>query len=62
MSPDNAVQTRPRWRVAIVDDHERSRSALRGAIWAAAGEVVAEAVRCAAQAPDVVARARLHLA
>src|SRR5436853_104027 len=30
MSPDNAVQARPRWRVAIVDDHERSRSALRG--------------------------------
>src|SRR3989304_1473949 len=38
-----------RWRVAIVDDHERSRAALRGAIWAG-GEVVGEAVRC----PDAV--------
>jgi response regulator NasT len=36
----------PRWRVAIVDDHERSRSALRAAIWAAGGEVVGEAARC----------------
>src|SRR5437762_2720312 len=47
MSSDKTVQSRPRWRVAIIDDHERSRSALRTAIWAAAGEVVAEAVRCA---------------
>ncbi len=37
----------PRWRVAILDDHERSRAALRAAIWAAGGEVVGEAVRCA---------------
>src|SRR5256886_11792820 len=37
----------PRWRVAILDDHERSRAALRGAIWAAGGEVVGEALRCA---------------
>ncbi|OGK95200.1 MAG: hypothetical protein A3I14_03275 [Candidatus Rokubacteria bacterium RIFCSPLOWO2_02_FULL_73_56] len=37
----------PRWRVAIVDDHERSRAALRGAIWSAGGEVVGEALRCA---------------
>ncbi len=36
----------PRWRVAIVDDHERSRVALRAAIWAAGGEVVGEALRC----------------
>ena len=35
----------PRWRVAIVDDHERSRAALHAAIWAAGGEVVGEAVR-----------------
>jgi response regulator NasT len=35
----------PRWRVAIVDDHERSRAALRAAIWAAGGEVAGEAVR-----------------
>jgi two-component system, response regulator PdtaR len=37
----------PRWRVAVLDDHERSRAALRAAIWAAGGEVVGEAVRCA---------------
>ena len=61
MSSDKAVQTRARWRVAIVDDHERSRSALRTAIWAAGGEVVGESVRCAdalamvrRAAPDVV--------
>ena len=36
-----------RWRVAILDDHERSRAALRSAIWAAGGEVVGEALRCA---------------
>ena len=35
-----------RWRVAIVDDHERSRAALRAAIWAAGGEVAGEAHRC----------------
>jgi response regulator NasT len=47
--------------VAIVDDHERSRSALRATIWAATGEVVGESVRCAdalavvrRAAPDVV--------
>jgi response regulator NasT len=47
MSTGKAVQPGSRWRVAIVDDHERSRSALRAAIWAAGGEVVGEAVRCA---------------
>jgi response regulator NasT len=36
-----------RWRVAILDDHERSRASLRAAIWAAGGAVVGEAVRCA---------------
>src|SRR5881296_1658771 len=41
----------PRWRVAILDDHERSRAALRGAIWAAGGEVVGEALRCADAVP-----------
>jgi len=44
----------PRWRVAILDDHERSRAALRAAIWAAGGEVVGEAVRCA----DAIAMVR----
>lgn len=37
----------PRWRVAIVDDHERSRAELRAAVWGAGGEVVGEATRCA---------------
>ena len=35
-----------RWRVTIVDDHERSRGSLRAAIWAAGGEVAGEAHRC----------------
>src|SRR4029453_11030515 len=37
----------PRWRVAILDDHERSRASLRAAIWAAGGAGVGEAARCA---------------
>src|SRR5436853_7047846 len=37
----------PRWRVAILDDHEPSRAALRGAIAVAGGEVAGEASRCA---------------
>lgn len=41
------------WRVAIVDDHERSRAALRAAIWAAGGEVAGEASRCADALPLV---------
>jgi response regulator NasT len=40
-----------RWRVAIVDDHERSRVELRAAVWDAGGEVVGEATRCADAAP-----------
>jgi response regulator NasT len=56
MTPDKPAQSRSRWRVAIVDDHERSRSALRAAIWSAGGEVVGEAVRCA-DALGVVRRA-----
>jgi response regulator NasT len=42
-----------RWKVAIVDDHERSRVALRAAIWAAGGEVAGEAVRRADAVPLV---------
>lgn len=42
-----------RWRIAIVDDHERSRTALRAAIWAAGGEVAGEASRCADALPLV---------
>lgn len=45
------MATGPRWRVAILDDHERSRAALRAAIWAAGGEVVGEALRCADAVP-----------
>lgn len=44
-----------RWRVVIVDDHERSRAALRAAIWAAGGEVCGEAMR-AAEAIDLARR------
>ena len=43
-----------RWRVAIADDHERSRAALRDAIWEAGGAVVGESVRCS----DVLAMIR----
>ncbi len=39
------MSRRPRWRVAIVDDHERSRADVRAAIWEAGGEVAGEAVR-----------------
>jgi len=40
------VAKAPIWRVMIVDDHERSRAAVRAAVWSAGGEVVGEAVRC----------------
>jgi response regulator NasT len=53
MTVEKAAQARTRWRVAIVDDHERSRSALRAAIWSAGGEVVGEAVRCADALPMI---------
>ena len=43
----------PRWRVLILDDHEPSRTALREAICAAGGDVVAEALRCADALPLV---------
>jgi response regulator NasT len=46
MNTQKAAQEHPRWRVAIVDDHERSRAALRSAVWAAGGEIVGESVRC----------------
>lgn len=47
----------PRWRVAIVDDHEPSRAAVRAAVLEAGGEVTGEAAR-GAEAPTVVSRAR----
>ena len=56
MNADKQVQNRARWRVVIVDDHERSRTALRAAIWSAGGEVVGESVRCA----DALAVVRRH--
>ena len=40
-----AAETAVRWKVAIIDDHERSRAALRAAIWTAGGEVAGEAAR-----------------
>lgn len=43
--------TKPRWRVAILDDHEPSRAAVREAILAARGEVAGEALRCADAVP-----------
>ena len=51
---DEELKSDPRWRVAILDDHERSRASLRAAIWSAGGAVVGEAVRCA----DAVALVR----
>lgn len=45
-----------RWRVAIVDDHERSRAALRSAVWAAGGAVVGESLRCS-DVPAMMRRA-----
>src|SRR5687768_4206748 len=53
MSIQKVTESRTRWRVAVVDDHERSRSALRSAIWAAGGEVVGESVRCSDTIPMV---------
>jgi two-component system, response regulator PdtaR len=54
MSIQKVTDSRTRWRVAVVDDHERSRSALRSAIWAAGGEIVGESVRCS----DTIAMVR----
>lgn len=61
MSMHKPADGTTRWRVAIVDDHERSRSALRSAVWAAGGEIVGESVRCSdtlvmirRASPDVV--------
>jgi len=47
------VATTPKWRVVIVDDHERSRGAVRAAVWSAGGEVVGEAMRRADAMPLV---------
>src|SRR2546430_10681433 len=45
MRTQQAAHRSARWRVAIVDDHERSRSELRSAISAAGGEIVGESLR-----------------
>src|SRR5919108_3549150 len=45
MSIEN-VDGNARWRVAIADDHEPSRAAVRSAIRAAGGAVAGESVRC----------------
>jgi len=52
-----APKANSRWRVAIVDDHERSRAAVRAAVWAAGGEVGGEAARCIDAIPMVT---RVH--
>jgi len=46
MKTQKAAHSSTRWRVVIVDDHERSRSELRSAIRAAGGEIVGESLRC----------------
>ncbi|OLC36890.1 MAG: hypothetical protein AUH81_07465 [Candidatus Rokubacteria bacterium 13_1_40CM_4_69_5] len=51
----------PRWRVAILDDHERSRAELRAAISAAGGDVAGEAGR-GADARALLRRARPDVA
>jgi response regulator NasT len=48
---ERAPKRAPRWKVVILDDHERSRAALRAAVWAAGGEVAGEALRCADAIP-----------
>ena len=53
MSTQNASDGNTRWRVAIADDHERSRATLRSAIWAAGGAIVGESVRCSDVIPMV---------
>jgi two-component system, response regulator PdtaR len=55
MRTQTVTETAKRWKVAILDDHERSRAALRAAIWAAGGEVAGETVRTA-EAVDLVTR------
>ena len=54
MNTRNVDDGNVRWRVAIVDDHEPSRTAVRGAVTAAGGAVVGESVRCG----DVLAMVR----
>lgn len=48
---NTVLKTSPRWKVVIVDDHERSRCALRAAVWNAGGDVGGEAVRAGDAVP-----------
>lgn len=50
-----------RWRVAVLDDHARSRAELRAAVDAAQGEIAGEAERCA-EALALVRRTRPDVA
>src|SRR6185503_9159941 len=56
-----SMKTSPRWRVAIVDDHAPSRTALRAAVAEAGGEVVGESER-SGEALALVTRARPDVA
>jgi response regulator NasT len=53
MSTQNVANGSARWRVAIVDDHEPSRKAVREAVLAAGGAIVGESVRCGDVVPMV---------
>jgi AmiR/NasT family two-component response regulator len=53
MSTQRIAESSARWRVAIADDHQRSRTALRDAISAAGGVIVGESVRCSDVLPMV---------
>ncbi|MBI2160634.1 MAG: ANTAR domain-containing protein [Candidatus Rokubacteria bacterium] len=55
------MPTKPRWRVAILDDHEPSRAVVREAIRAASGEVVGVAL-CCADAVPLIKRTRPDVA
>lgn len=50
-----------RWRVAVLDDHARSRAEVGAAVIAAEGEIVGEAERCA-EALTLVRRTRPDVA
>jgi two-component system, response regulator PdtaR len=53
MTIQRIASVNARWRVAIADDHAPSRTALRNAVFAAAGSIVAEALRCGDVVPMV---------
>ena len=55
------TRTSVRWRVVVVDDHERSRADVRAAVTAAGGEVAGEATR-GAEAVAMINEARPDVA